>query len=105
MTLAAAVLATIGAAFVVGYHVGVRVRAHEVERAALAVHAASLAAQTAAVEVAAAHLVIAERERFDARLRGLIDLVAPDVQGDMEHNTHGGRMVAAARALYEAQET
>ena len=101
--LAAAILATVGTAFVVGYHVGVRVRAHEVERAALAVHAASLAAQTAAVEVAAAHLVIAERERFDARVRALIDLVAPLVQGDMAHNTHDGRAVAAVTALYAAQ--
>lgn len=93
-----------GVGVVVGYFVGVRARAREVEAAALAMHAASLAAQASAIEAAAAALVVAERERYDARLRILIAQVADLVQDDLANNTHGGRAVAAQQALYQAQE-
>lgn len=89
---------------VAGCAYGVRVRAREVERSVLAMHAASLEAQAAAIESAAAALVVAERERYDARLRGLIEMVAPLVQGDIEHNAHGGQAVVVAQALYAAQQ-
>ena len=54
--------------------------------------------------LAAADRLDAIAAEYRAQVSAMIAEVAPLVQPDLQFNRHGGKAVAAARALYQAQE-